>query len=139
MIKLARKPIFQDAERPITSQIDADEKAWEEIQKLATDTFNLDHNGKSGHKALSNKASGRNCPQCASKLRVKETTENGTTILICWNCHRTWHNTDLEAVYEVDENGNTVIDWVTDNMWRRIDNATINHWMDYFAKHKKKD
>ena len=136
---MAKKtPIFLDSELPIHSTIKEDEKLWSEVEDLAKVAFETDNNGQA-KKAVSNKASGRNCPKCASRLRVKEVTENYTVILICWNCHSTWHNTDLESAFTTDEKGNEIVDAVSDNMWRRIDDATINHWMEYFAKYKKKD
>lgn len=133
-----RKPIFQDPELPIHSGIETEKKNWTEIEKLATETFNLDHNGKA-EKAKSNKASGRNCPRCASIMRVKEETDNGTVILICWHCKSEWHNTELEQAYTTDDNGKVIVDPMTDSMFRRIDQSTINHWMAYFEKYKKKD
>lgn len=134
---MAKKTIYMDSELPIYSDIVNDTKAWEEIEKLAVETFSQNHNGKA-EKALSNKASGRNCPKCASTLRVKEVSDNGVLVVICWNCHSTWHNSDLDAVYEVDEKGKTIIDAVTDGMWRRIPDDTVNHWMKYFNTYKEK-
>lgn len=125
-----------DKDLPIQSQIDLDKKTWSEVEKLAVETSKLDFDGYA-QPAISVKSSGRNCPKCANRLRVKERTDNGIIVLNCWNCHSTWHNTDLESVYETDENGKTVIDSVTDNMYRSIPDTDVHYWMSFLERKKK--
>lgn len=138
MAKKGKQLWHADSELPIYTDIKNDTKSWEELEKAATETFNANHNGKA-EKALSNKASGRRCPKCAHQLYVRDESDTGVIVLACWNCHSTWHNTDLEAVYELNEKGKPVIDSVTDGMYRYIPDTDVNAWMSFFERTKKKD
>jgi Zn ribbon nucleic-acid-binding protein len=128
---------WQDSEYFPYTDIKTNYDEWEKTEKTANEALSSP-NRWGTQKAIDYTSSGRDCPRCANRLHIREATQNGTLILECYDCHGTWHNTDLEAITEIDENGKVIDDVVTDGMYRRIDTEMVNRWMTYFAEHKMK-
>lgn len=130
---MKKQLMYLDKDIPIQSGIDQDTKDWEEIKDLAQEVLSKDFNGEGG-KAQNKTDSGRRCPRCSDLLRIKEVSDNGTIIVMCWQCHATYHTDDLNA-WEMDGK-KKVMDQTTDQLYRQIPDELVNHYMRFFEKTK---
>lgn len=77
--------------------------------------------------AQSQWATGRDCPKCAGHLQFFEYREKTDTVILqCGQCHKIWHEPDLDA-HDVHNQ----VEGLVDNMnFREVPDNTVRMWME---------
>lgn len=123
---LIDKKMWHEEDDTLQKEIEQARDDWEELN---LENFPGIHHVNNGQVPDGPLDQGRNCPNCAGRLRLKEVTDAGNVRLFCNKC-------GIQVFAEDIDNP----DALSDALYTTIPQKVMNKWQDYIkerAKHKR--